>query len=78
MDVDPQLIAREIRRRLGARIKHPAEAMAEIERVVAERPTMTDKVRIAIERELLGVTLAFAHEAARLRVNRVVAARLRA
>lgn len=51
--MDARAIAADIRLRLGERIEHPAEAMAEIERVVAERPSTTARVRVAIELELL-------------------------
>lgn len=47
-------IADEIRRRLGPeRAACPSELLVEIERLVAERPRTSARVRVAIERELL-------------------------
>jgi hypothetical protein len=51
--MDAATIASEIRRRLGERIEQPAEVLAEIERVVAERPSTCARVRVAVELELM-------------------------
>ena len=50
--MNAQAIARDIRLRLGDRVAQPAEVLAEIERLVAERPSV-GPVRVAVERELL-------------------------
>lgn len=50
--MDAVTIACEIRRRLGDRAAHTHEVLAEIERVVAERPASA-RVRVAIEAEML-------------------------
>lgn len=51
--MDAHAAAREIRHRLGDRIHHPAEVMAEIERIVAEDPSTTASDRVALELELM-------------------------
>lgn len=50
--VDARTIADEIRRRLGERVNSSHEVLAEIERIVAERPEV-GVLRVAIEYELL-------------------------